>query len=175
MKTTLLMATTLDGKIGRDPFHLVDWTGKEDKKLFVSLTMAAGVIIMGSNTFDTIGTMLPERKNIVMTRDKSRLTNELLDAPSNNKNLIFTDKSPDEILTSLNTQGFKSVVLIGGSQINSLFIEAKLINEIYITIVPKFFGAGLSMFSTECNVKLDLINTQQMTDGHVLLQYTVCY
>lgn len=175
MKTTLLMATTLDGKIGRDSSHLVDWTGKEDKKLFVKLTNDAGVIIMGSNTFDTLGEPLPKRKNIVMTQNNSRIKDSLSNALSGDEGLIFTNKTSKEILEELDFQGFKSVVLIGGSQINSLFLKAKLINEIYVTIVPRFFGKGLSMFSEKIDTKLDLVSTQQMADGHILLKYTVCY
>ncbi len=165
MKTTLLMATTLDGKIGRNSSHFVDWTGKEDKKLFIKLTKDAGVIIMGSNTFDTITEPLPHRKNIVMTRNKSR--------KSYDKDLIFTDDTPENILKSLDAQGFKSVILIGGSQINSLFLKAGLINEIYLTIVPLLFGTGLSMFAQEFDTKLDLISTKQMPDGHILLRYKI--
>ncbi|MCD4744086.1 MAG: dihydrofolate reductase family protein [Desulfobacteraceae bacterium] len=175
MKTTLLMATTLDGKIGRNSSHLVDWAGREDRKLFIKLTKDAGVIIMGSNTFDTIGEPLPKRKNIVLTRNKSRIKETLPNALSGDENLIFTDKTPEEIVKDLIAQGFKSVVLIGGSQINSLFLKAKLINKIYVTIVPRFFGTGLSMLSEETDVKLDLIKTQQMPNGHILLIYSVHY
>lgn len=175
MKITLLMATTLDGKIGRNSSHLVDWAGREDRKLFIKLTKDAGVIIMGSNTFDTIGKPLPKRKNIVMTRNKSRIKKTLSNALSGDNDLIFTDKTPEQIIQNLNTQGYASVVLIGGSQINSLFLKAELITEIYVTIVPRFFGTGLSMLSEKTEVNLDLISTQQMPNGHILLKYSVCY
>jgi dihydrofolate reductase len=175
MKTTLLMATTLDGKIGKNSSHFVDWTGAADKKLFIKLTKDAGVIIMGSNTFDTIGKPLPKRKNIVMTQNQSRINSTLSDAVPDSEGLIFTDKDPSEILNDLTTQGYNSVVLIGGSIVNSLFLKTKLINEIYVTIVPVFFGTGLSMFNEETDTKLNLIKTQQMPDGHVLLKYTVSY
>ncbi|MDZ7596786.1 MAG: hypothetical protein U5J82_00450 [Desulfobacterales bacterium] len=41
MKVILLMAQTLDGKIGRNSGHFPDWTGKQDKRLFVRITKAA--------------------------------------------------------------------------------------------------------------------------------------
>jgi dihydrofolate reductase len=34
MKVTLVMALTVDGKIGKSPEHFPDWTGKEDKRIF---------------------------------------------------------------------------------------------------------------------------------------------
>jgi len=167
MKTILLMATTADGKIGKHSSHLVDWTGKEDKQLFIKLTKDAGVIIMGSNTYDTLKGPLPNRKNIVMTKNSSRLKYE--------KNLIFTDKPPKILLNELKAQGYEKAVLIGGSQINALFLKNKLINEIYMTIVPRLFGTGLSMFSEETDTQLDLISTHQMPNGHILLKYSVNY
>ena len=72
MKVIVLMALTLDGRIGKSRDHFPDWTGKADKRLFVTLTKRAGALIMGSRTFDTIGTPLPGRKNIVMTRNRDR-------------------------------------------------------------------------------------------------------
>ncbi|HHC25729.1 MAG TPA: dihydrofolate reductase, partial [Desulfobacterales bacterium] len=38
MKVTLLMAVTLDGRIGKTADHFVNWAGKEDRKLFVEVT-----------------------------------------------------------------------------------------------------------------------------------------
>jgi len=72
MKLILVMAVTADGKIARNSMELIDWTGKADKKYFIDVTRKAGVIIIGSKTFDTIGQVLPGRKNIVMTRNAER-------------------------------------------------------------------------------------------------------
>ena len=55
MKVVLLMATTVDGIIAKDVDEFIDWTGKEDKKYFVKITKEAGVVIMGSTTYKTIG------------------------------------------------------------------------------------------------------------------------
>ncbi len=79
MKVILIMAMTLDGKIARHSLEPVDWTGKADKRKFVEITKQAGAVIMGSATFDTIGKVLKGRKNIVMTRNPSRLTPASID------------------------------------------------------------------------------------------------
>ena len=93
MKTILLMAMTLDGRVARTMTHFPDWTEKEDKALFAKISRGAGVVIMGSRTFDTLGKPLPGRKNIVVTRNRSR--------KSDWDNLVFTDRSPKEILSGL--------------------------------------------------------------------------
>jgi dihydrofolate reductase len=164
MKVILVMATTLDGKIARDSNHPADWTGKEDKKKFVEITQRAGAMIMGSRTFDTIGRALPGRRNIVMTRNRSR---------QSDGNLVFTDQPPDLILRGLVQEGFSEVALIGGAQINSLFARANLIDEIYLTVVPVVFGKGLSLFDCDLNTRFLLVDTECIPDGSVVLRYQV--
>ncbi len=167
MKVILLMAMTLDGKIARNDHHFPDWTGSADKKLFVKITRKAGVIIMGSKTFDAIGKPLPERKNIVMTRDRSRR--------SEGTELIFTDQSPESILKNLEKMGYTEVVLAGGSIVNSLFARANLIDEAIITIAPRVFGTGISFFADEIDLRLEFVAVETLGRDHVLLHYRVCH
>jgi dihydrofolate reductase len=165
MKVTLLMAITLDGKIGKTPDHFPDWTGPEDKKLFVSITRRAGAVIMGSKTFDTIGTPLSGRKNIVLTRDKQRI--------SQWENLWYTDLSPQAVLETLEKEGYREAVLAGGALVNSLFAEAGLIDDIIVTISPTIFGYGLSLFTPEISMELQLKDVRRLGRDLVCLTYSV--
>ncbi len=165
MKVILVMALTLDGKIGRDTSDPVDWTGSADKKKFVQITKEAGVVIFGSTTFDSIGRPLPNRLNVVLTRNKERVSDE--------DNLIYTDMSPEEVLEYLEEKGYTSVALIGGSTINTLFAQRDLVDEIYITIVPRLFGEGLSLFNGTLDYKLRLLKTETIENGYILLKYAV--
>ena len=165
MKVILLMALTLDGKIGKTPDHFPDWTGREDKRLFVELSRKAGVVIMGSKTYDTIGSPLPDRRNIIMTRDKSRV--------SRWDNLVFTDAPPKAILEDLEREGFSEVILAGGALVNSLFAEEDLIDEIIVTISPKIFGYGISLFTPEISMELALKEMRRLGEHLVCLTYAV--
>ena len=165
MKIILLMAMTADGMIARNSMQAVDWTGKADKGYFVRVTREAGVMIMGSKTFDTIGKVLPGRKNIVMTRDKNR--------QSQDPDLIFTGQAPGQIAANLARQGFSLAALIGGAVVNTLFIKEGLVDEIHVTIVPRFFGKGLSLFSEALDIQLELFDVQKLTSDHILLKYRV--
>jgi len=165
MDVIMLMAATVDGKIARDESELVDWTGKADKQYFVKVTREAGAMIMGSKTYDTIGRALPDRKNIVMTRDKTR--------KSNGDNLVFTDQAPAGILAGLEAEGYTRVALIGGAAVNSLFAKENLITHIHLTLVPRIFGAGLSLFNLEMDRELELLGSREIADGHLLLIYKV--
>jgi len=166
MKVILLMAMTLDGKIAKNDHHFPDWTGSADKKFFVEITKKAGVMIMGSKTFDAIGKPLPERKNIVMTRDRSRCSVE--------PELVFTDQSPASILQDLDKMGHTEVILAGGSIVNSLFARENLIDEIIITVAPRVFGTGISFLTEEMDLQLERVAVETMGRDHVLLNYRVC-
>ena len=137
MEVILLMASTVDGKIAKNSGQLVDWTGKADKKYFVELTKKSGAMIMGSKTYDTIGKPLPERLNVVMTRDKSR--------QSDQDNLIFTDLPPAKILEDLERKGYTSAALIGGATVNRLFARDNLITQVHLTLVPRLLPMPMAL------------------------------
>lgn len=165
MEVTLIMAATLDGMIARHSSHMADWTGKEDKKYFAQATRAAGVVIMGFKTYDTIGHPLSGRLNVVMTRNKDRVSNE--------DNLIYTDQSPATILKCLEGKGYSRAAVIGGAMINSLFIQKNLIAEIHLVLAPKLFGTGITLFRTELDLDLELKEYRELDKDHLLIIYIV--
>lgn len=163
MKLTLLMAMTADGKIARDQDHFPDWTGKSDKRMFKTMTTEAGVVIMGSRTFKTIGKPLPGRLNVVMTRTPRQWQ------PADN--LIFTADPPPVILENLSARGFHTAILAGGATINALFVQAGLIDEMVVTITPKLFGQGISIFSERMDADLELVESREIEPGILVLHY----
>lgn len=67
MKLALIVATDQQGLIGRD--NDLPWQLSADLRYFRKVTMGKP-IIMGRNTHESIGRVLPGRKNIIMTNDK---------------------------------------------------------------------------------------------------------
>lgn len=165
MKVILLMAMTVDGLISRTNNDFPDWTGSADKKLFKKASLEAGALIMGSKTFDTIGKPLKGRKNVILTRDKSRR--------SRWDNLIFTDQSVPDLLQQLEREGYKAVVLAGGARINTLFARQNLIDEIHVTYSPIIFGTGVSLFSEKIRMNLRLIDYDRIGDDRIFVKYEV--
>jgi len=165
MKVILLMALTLDGKIGRANDHLVDWTSPADKQLFRSQTKKSGVLIMGNKTYQTIGRPLPGRLNVVMTGNPENYKNQ--------EDLIFTKKTPSEILLELSQKNYQEVVLGGGAVINTLWAKEGLIDEIMLTINPVIFGTGLNLFSEELDFKLELKDFKKIDEETLLVHYKV--
>ncbi len=158
------MAITADGKIAKSSDHFPDWTSKEDKKMFMSVTKEAGVVIMGDKTFFTFPKPLPDRLNVVFTLEKN---------PVETENVKWVSGEPEKVIAELEKMGHKSAILGGGTYMNSQFLERKLIDEIWLTVEPKIFGDGLGLFGGDFNAELKLIGVEKINDDSVVLKYKV--
>ncbi|HEY4509396.1 MAG TPA: dihydrofolate reductase family protein [Candidatus Paceibacterota bacterium] len=162
MTTFLIAAVTADGFIARNSSHLASWTSKEDKQFFIQKTKEAGVVVMGLNTYKTMGKPLPGRHNIVYAPLGTAL--EVVE---------ITQDDPKTLLSKLEQKGFKEVAICGGATIYTMFMEAGLIDTLYLTIEPVIFGSGIHLFNKELDVKLQLQSMQKLNEQTVLLEYNV--
>lgn len=161
-----MMAMTVDGKIAKNSNHFPDWTSKEDKKMFAKISKKHKVVIMGEKTFDTFPAPLKERLNVVFTLKKN---------PPKMKGVKWVSGDISNVLQELKKKGYKSALLGGGAYLNSSFLEKKLIDEIIITIEPKIFGQGLSLFQKDFNLNLKLLNIKKINSDSVVLKYKIIY
>ncbi|CAD6552258.1 dihydrofolate reductase [Paraburkholderia sabiae] len=100
---TLIVARARNGVIGRD--NQLPWRLPEDLAFFKRTTMGAP-IVMGRKTHESIGRVLPGRRNIVVTRDAARRF-EGCDTVTN----------LDDALALAARDGAAEVFLIGGAQL----------------------------------------------------------
>ena len=168
MNTFIIVAHTADGFIA--PTDLdgqakpsTVWTSGADKKKFVELTKKAGVIVMGLTTYKTIGKPLPNRLNIVYAPK---------DTPPI-QGVTLTDLSPKDLITDLENKGYKEIAICGGSTIYTMFMQSGLVNKIYITVEPKLFGQGLTIFNKPIDKDLKLISVEKLSDDVIFLEYQV--
>lgn len=160
----IIAATSADGYIAKDERHSpFNWTSKEDKKRFIELTKKAGVIVMGSSTFATLPGALRERVNIVYSRSKKFEGAET------------TTLEPTELLRDLETRGFKEVAICGGAHIYTMFMKAKVVDRVFLTVEPILFGKGIGLFNDDLLAHLNLVSATQGAGGSLLLEYTVNY
>ena len=62
----------------------------------------------------------------------------------------------------------------GGSQTNTLFLEAGLVDEIWLTIEPVIFGSGIDLFTHALDLKAKLVHYETLNDtGSVHLRYSL--
>jgi len=79
-------------------------------------------------------------------------------------------RSPQEALEKL--EGFNDVIVAGGSILNSAFIKANLIDEVYLDIEPIIIGNGIPVFANEdFTTQLQLLDMKKITDNEIRLHY----
>ena len=106
MKITIVAAIASNNVIGQK--NSLPWDIPEDLKRFKQLT-SGHTILMGRKTFDSIGRPLPNRTNIVMTRDTNYQKKGI--------EIVFDEREALNLIKDLNQEVF----IIGGSKIYELF------------------------------------------------------
>lgn len=122
MLLSSIVATGLNNEIGKDNKLL--WHLPADLKFFKSTTMGSP-IIMGRKTFESIGRVLPGRKNIIISRN-TELKIEGAEVYS----------SFEEMMKNCDVE---KAFIIGGAEIYKLSMP--FVNEIYRTLVKSNFEA----------------------------------
>lgn len=181
MHVFLIAAVSADGFIGRSPSQSsLEWTSSEDKKFFKDRTKAAGVMVVGRTTFETIGRSLPGRKIFVLSSQPK--PEQYADIPDSA--VEFTSLSPAELIAQLETTQLKNesgtftevaeVAVCGGSSIYTQFMQAGLIETLYLTVEPVVFGEGIKLFGAALPVeqKLSLTSVTHLSEQTLLLEYT---
>jgi dihydrofolate reductase len=167
MHIICLAAVTIDGKLARTPAHFVDWSSKEDKRIFMQTSKEAGVLIIGHNTYKTLRAPLPGRLHVVLTTntaDKTPLPGVV----------EFTSATPPDIVADLAQRGYTRAVLGGGGRTNSLFLQDDLIDEIWLTVEPLIFGGGIDLFAgVPFDRRTRLIHLEQLNPNTIHLRYSL--
>ena len=141
MTISLVVAASTNNVIGSDgglPWHLPD-----DLRHFKRLT-TGNPIVMGRRTFESIGRPLPDRRNIVMTRDPDYMARGC-DVVSSVREALDIEADADEVM------------IIGGGQVYRDFLPHA--DRIYLTRVqadvegdtyfPDIDEAGWRLVSSE--------------------------
>jgi len=124
-KISIIAAISKNRVLGKDNKLL--WHLPEDLKRFKKLTLNH-VVVMGRKTFESIGKALPNRINVVVTRNKSYKS-------SNNK--VIVCHSFKKALQVGKKYEKKELFIIGGGQIYSQAINVA--DKIYLTIINRKF------------------------------------
>ena len=166
MRVLLVAAMTIDGKIARGIHEVIDWSSPEDKSMFMRVSQESGVLIMGRHTYETLPRPLPGRLHIVLTRGSG--------SQPPPEHVEFTSASPAAILAYLERRGYQTVILAGGAEANRTFIDAGLVDEMWLTLEPLAFGNGISLVGdTPLSLRLRLIQSEHLNESSLQLRYQV--
>lgn len=168
MHVTLIMVSTINGKITRDddPF-VTDWSSPEDMILFTDLKSKYNLIVMGNKTYQANKDRIKLSKNIlrlVLTKNPQDYKNQQVP-----EQLEFIHETPTQLIKNLEARGYKKMLLVGGSEINALFFKDNLIDELHLTLEPYLFGSGLNIIAEdELVVQLQLKSVEKLNQNGTL-------
>lgn len=166
----MMAAMSVNGLIAREKEGGKSWHSQEDWNMFRAKAAEIGNTIIGWKTYEAIrqqGRLLDDIKlRVVVTHHQP--TDSL-------PNTVFTSADPHRILNLVAEQGFDRVLIAGGSEIYSMFLREKLIDEIYLTIEPVVLGRGIPLFAPneEFEKGLKLLEIKKLNQDTIQLHYQV--
>ena len=170
-KIVLFIAMSLDGYIA-DKYGKVDWLcgqNKEEETSYSIFIKDIDTVIMGWNTYHQIITELSPTEWAYKGLTSYIITHRDL---TSTDEIIVTNKNSCDIVNELKQKDGKGIWICGGASIVHQLIEADLIDEYYISVIPIILGSGIRLFrETEKELRLNLVRTQ-MYNGIVDLVYT---
>lgn len=141
---SLLVAMSRDHVIGFE--NDMPWNLPNDLKFFKEKTTGHS-IIMGRKTFESIGRVLPNRKNIVLTRGGTELPNEVEIVHDLDVVLQWNNQHPKE-----------EYFVVGGGNIYKQFLPYA--DRMYITLIDEAFE-GDTVFPEFSEAEWELTSKEQ--------------
>lgn len=168
MNVILYMAVTVNGLIAKLNDN-TDFTSPEDWLGYQAICEKTKAVIIGRRTYES-------------TRD-AKLFWKFCQyfVLTNNQNLTSSEANvevvhglPNDILRMITSRGYSEVCIAGGAKLNASFMEAGLIDELYLDIEPIIFGKGIPLFSpSNFEQKLKLLGTKILNASTIQLHYAV--
>jgi dihydrofolate reductase len=171
MKTSVFIATSLDGYIARTDGSF-DWLPEEPEPHGYEEFMASvDALVIGRKTFETVlsfGGWVYGKKPVVVLSSKA----SELKAPEG-AICDFMDATPQEVVDRLTQRGLNHLYIDGGVTIQR-FLEAGLINRMIITRVPVLIGSGIPLFGPlSRDVRPKHVSTRSYPSGLVQSEYVI--
>jgi dihydrofolate reductase len=174
-KITMVMVSSLNSKITRGPdSDIYQWTSSEDSQMFFNFLKKSDMVIMGAKTYQTIRSKINLNSGpfrLIVTRHPDNYQKDVVTGK-----IEFTSASPLQIFDKFKNK-FHNILLVGGSEINSLFLKSKLVDELYLTIEPLIFGNGKNIIAeSELDINCNLLKIKKLNKkGTLLLIYKLNY
>src|SRR5690242_11072215 len=133
MKIVLAMVASVDGKTTKWYYpNIYAWTSKEDQTQFFHLLQQTKVVFMGRKTYEAA------KSNMILSKDRLRIVFTKNPGDYTSEGVVgkieFTNENPKTVIEKLTNKGITEAILVGGSELNSLFFQENLVNEIFLTI-----------------------------------------
>ena len=153
---TVIAAIATNNALGKD--NDLIWHLPADLKRFKKVT-TGHYIVMGRNTFESIGRPLPNRTTIIITRNKNYFKEGCLIANSLEQAIEMSKEEAQ-------------VFIIGGAQIYKETIAKNLAQQLDITLVHKDFEADVYFPEIDSKIWKEVVRENFEADEKNKLDYS---
>lgn len=151
-----MSANNVIGVANQLPWHL-----PEDLKHFKKHTINKP-IIMGRNTFDSIGRALPERDNIVLSRTQ-QLSHDHIFLANNKSDAL---RMAEDFAKS---RGSEEIMIVGGEQIYRMFFDD--VSRIYVTLVDLIIDGDAFFPVIDYKLWTSVAHSERMTANELEYEF----
>lgn len=147
-KVVLYIATSIDGYIA-DEQGGIDWLHSqtemsEPDNHYEDFFNRVDTVVLGRKTYDQIVNELAPGNYPYTSATSYILTHHV---QPNTETLIFTDQPVVELVSQLKNKPGNDIWIVGGSSVVMPLVEANLIDEYQIALIPLILGKGIALFN----------------------------
>jgi dihydrofolate reductase len=162
---------SLDGCLTRHGHPGTGFASPADHEFFRAALRTFDCSIAGRLTYDA------GRDSILRHREGPRLQMVLTSTPERfaadavAEHLEFRDADTRSVVEELERRGRTRCALLGGARLYTEACAHGLLDELWITVEPVAFGSGARMFEGSVDVRFDLLSSEVLAGGAMLLKY----
>ncbi len=169
-KVVVFIAASIDGFIATNDGDLsfLSAVEKEGEDYgYAAFISTVDTVVLGKKTYDKViamGYPFPhaDKEAYIITRTAK----EAIGATQ------FYTGDVVELVQQLKQQEGRTIFIDGGAYVVNRLLQAKLIDEIYLSIIPVLLGSGIALFEPHNPLqKMQLLHTQSFDTGLVQLHY----
>lgn len=165
-KVKLNLCTSLDGFIEGEKGE-IDWCFTDQDYGMTEFLASIDTIFIGRKSYEVLQKLSPgafnDKKMVVFSRDRSCTYGDEL-----------ISESILERVNDLKDSEGKDIWLFGGAELTTSFIEAGLLDEMFIAVHPLVLGKGKPLFTKSLDPKLmKLQNVKTYSSGLVQHHYSL--
>jgi dihydrofolate reductase len=159
-KVILSVAVSLDGMI-EGPNGEYDWCPPPSKKEMNDFLNKIDSIFLGRKSFELMGkSMFPKKEHYVFSTTLQKAVDFQLIGSNAKQKVMDLKKLPG-----------KDIWLFGGAKLVTFFLNEKLIDEMWLAVVPIVLGKGKPLFSHVNQRTYFTLEEAIPKDGYVSLYY----
>ncbi len=170
-KTVLYIAISLDGYVAQKDGGIAwlagDGSNPESMGTYPEFYNSIDTVVLGYKTYHQIVTELSPETWVYADKQSYVLTHREIQST---ENITFTKENPAALIEKLKSQQGGDIWICGGATIAQRLLEADMIDEYRLSIIPVVLGEGIPLFA-QSSKQLKLISTSH-DNGIVELIYS---